>query len=110
MNVSDSWRDSQSIWAEHRRDIQVLSAILDNRHASGKGFGQRRIDDDLCCRLFAGERDNLGEPTSVLVLCAEAGIAHSTMAATDNRDMLFEHVYFAMFFPRMRSLKSKSDL
>ena len=32
MNVSDSRRDSQSICAEHRHEVQVLSTVLDNRH------------------------------------------------------------------------------
>src|SRR5271170_6004875 len=33
-------------------------------------------------RLFAGERDNRGGPTSVLCALCEAVIAHYTMAAT----------------------------
>ena len=48
MKVSDARRDSQSIGAEHRHKVQVLSTILDNHHSTGgERFGQRRIDDDL---------------------------------------------------------------
>ena len=62
MNVSDARRDSQSIWAEHRHNVQVLSTILYNHHSSGgERFGQRRIDDDLRWGLAgAAERDNRG--------------------------------------------------
>jgi hypothetical protein len=47
--VTDARRDYHSIRAEHRRDVQVLRAILDYHHtAGGERFAQRRIDDDLC--------------------------------------------------------------
>ena len=44
--------------------------------------------------------------------CATLVIANNTTVATHSRDAPFDHVYvrFAMLFPRMRSLKSKSDL
>src|SRR6266576_5182271 len=71
MKMSDARRDSQSIWAEHGHKVQVLSTILDNRHSpGGERFGQRRIDDDLCWRLFTAERDNRSKSTFVrCVLC-----------------------------------------
>jgi hypothetical protein len=68
MNVSGTRRDSQSIGAEHRHNVQVLTAILDNhRSPKGKRFGQRSIDNDLRWEL-AGERDNWDGAT--LVRCA----------------------------------------
>src|SRR5208337_818468 len=80
MNVSDARRDSQGVWAEHRRNVQVLSTILDNHHAPrGERFGQRRIDEDIRGWLRgAGERDHPGESTSVRrVLCHSShGIQH----------------------------------
>ena len=35
MNVSHARRDRQSIRAEHRREMQVLRTVLDNRNAPG---------------------------------------------------------------------------
>src|SRR5208337_3343514 len=67
MNVSDARRDSQSIRAEHRHNVQVLSTILYNRHSPGERFGQRRMDDDLRWGLTgAGERDNRGRSRAFL--------------------------------------------
>src|SRR4029077_21134543 len=36
MNVSDARRDSQSIWAEPRHNVQVLSTILYNHQLLGR--------------------------------------------------------------------------
>jgi hypothetical protein len=102
MKVSDARRDRQSTGAEHRRNVQVLGAILDNRHsAGGERAGQRRIDNDLCrgslpLRGITGA----GRQTSV-AFCAIAVIAYNTMTTTDSRNAPFELVYFrfAMFFP-----------
>ena len=55
--------------------------------------------------IFAGGSSLVSGMTGVgpqvsFVLCAEAVIAHNTMAATDGRDVPFEMEYFrfAMFF------------
>jgi hypothetical protein len=69
MNVSYARRDSQSIGAEHRRNVQVLSTILnDHRSPGGERFGQRRIDDDLRWRLTGDQWDYRGGST--LAPCA----------------------------------------
>ena len=40
MKVSNARRDSQSIWTEHRHNVQVLTTILDNHHSpGGERFG-----------------------------------------------------------------------
>lgn len=114
MNVSDAWRDGQSIWAEHRQDVQVLSTISDNHHSpGGERFGLRRIDNDLSWGLTAaGERDKRGGRQMSVAFCAVAVTEHNTMAATDSRDVTFKLVYFrfAIFIPLMRSPKSKVNL
>ena len=92
MKVSDARRDRQSIGAEHRRNVQVLSTILDNRNsAGGQRAGQWRIDDDFRWGLTAGERDNRGGATSVR--CVLSGRVHFHLV----------RFKFAMLYPSMRS-------
>jgi hypothetical protein len=77
MKVSDARRDGQSIWAEHRRKVQVLNTILDNRHSPGSGSAS-----EGSMTIFAGGAlpvsgiTGAGRQLSV-ALCATAGIADS---------------------------------
>jgi hypothetical protein len=97
MNMSDTRRDRYSTWTEYRRNVQVLSAILDNRHSpGGERFGQRGIDDDFGWGLLAaGERDNWEGLQLVPALCAAAVTADNATAAIKGRDVLpFRFIIF----------------
>ena len=111
MNVSDAWRDGQSIWAEHRHDVQVLSTILDNHHSPG---GERFSASGGSITILPGGSLPLARGTTgagrqmSVAFCAIALTEHNTMAASDSGDVTFKlvHFRFAIFFPLMRSPKS----
>jgi hypothetical protein len=74
MKVPDTRRNSQSIGAEHRLEMNVLGTILNNNHTTGgKRIGQRRIGDDLRWGFWGRERNNLGKPAVIrYALCHAA--------------------------------------
>ena len=111
MNVSDARRDSQSIGAEHRRKVQVLRTILDNRHAPG---GPGPANGGSMTILAGGSLPSASGITWAglhlsVGFCAAAVIASNAMAATDSRDVAFDLVRFVMFLPPMLRLVFSSE-
>ena len=57
MDVSDARRHCQRSRSEHRHNVQIFGAILDDYPALRQRLGKRRIDDDLSRRFIRERHD-----------------------------------------------------
>jgi hypothetical protein len=63
MKMPDAGRHIERLRAEHRDDLQILCALVDEHDAAAQRFGQRRIDHDFRRRLrLSGLSDGVGRP------------------------------------------------
>ena len=54
---------SSGLRAEHRDDLQIFGAVLDEHDSAAQRFGQRRIDHDFRRGLrLSGLSDGVGRP------------------------------------------------
>ena len=51
MEMPDAGRHIDRLRAEHRDDLQIFGAVLDEHDSAAQRFGQRRIDHDFRRRL-----------------------------------------------------------
>ena len=51
MEMPDAGRHIEGLRAEHRDDLQIFGAVLDEHDSAAQRFGQRRIDYDFRRRL-----------------------------------------------------------
>ena len=105
MKVPDTRRGGRSAGAEHRFEMNVLDAILNDDHSTGgKRIGQGRIGDNFRSGLGACERITWASPHLSVTLCAAALIANSAVAAITTRDVPFKlmHLRFVICSPPLR--------
>ena len=82
MEMPDTGRHIEGLRAEHRDDLQIFGAVLDEHNSAAQRFGQRRVDHDFRRRLrLSGLSHGAGRP--------QTGYRH------DKSDKCLGHVCFS---------------